>query len=293
MPVQPRSPGRFGRARALVLEGDERVTYPERIPARDEHLSKGSRSHREMDGRLVTFYRTAEDFHRYLPGHAARREELASLFRRYRRYFGSKVLDLGCGGGVLGTVLESTGRAYVGMDVNPDMIRAARKAARERGSTQRFVLGDITRTRLRGRFDTLTLLGNALGHLRARRMEDLLRQRRANVHRGSTFVIDYRDVVAMFWHRAWKPIFVEKHKRGRVVCRTRTVDFRKGDIHIRARPASGRWVVNYDQAVWSPFILEAVMRGQGWDLIRRTSGHSPVTGAADPFSWVELYRFGN
>ena len=148
-----------------------------------------------MDKQLVKSYRTAEDSHRDLPTQAEGRDELNSLFRRYRRRFGSNVLDLGCGGGVLGAILEPTGRTYVGMDANPDMIREARRAARERGSDQRFILGDVTRTRLVGRFDTLALLGNAIGHLNVRGVDELLRTRRANVHPGSTFVIDYRDVV--------------------------------------------------------------------------------------------------
>ncbi len=240
---------------------------------------------------LVRLYRTAEDFHRYLPERPERRESLASLYRRYRRYFGHRVLDLGCGGGVLGDVLGTAGRHYVGMDANPDMIRGARKAARAAGSDLRFVLGDITRTRLAHRFDTLTLLGNALGHLGVSRMEQLLRLRRANVHRGSTFVIDYRDVVAMFWQGAWKPVYVERHKRGKVVSRTRSVDFRTGTIHIRARPASKEWTADYTHGIWSPFVLEAVMSGQGWKLATRGPGLSSATGAADPFSWIDVYRF--
>lgn len=243
-----------------------------------------------VDRQLTQFYRSAENYRRYLPESAERRAAVGSLYRRLRRHFGRRVLDLGCGGGVLGAVLEPTGRTYVGIDANPDMIREARRAARERGSRQRFVLGDITRVPLAGRFDTLALLGNALGHLDVRDLEDLLRARRANVASGARFIVDYRDVVAMFWHHAWEPVYVERHKRGTVTCRTRSVDFERGRIHIRARPASRQWVVDYTQALWSPFVLEGIMRGQGWRLVARHPGHSFVTDVADPFSWTEVYR---
>lgn len=244
-----------------------------------------------MDRQLARFYRTAESYLRYVPSDLERRKELLSLYRRFRRFFGAKVLDLACGGGVLGWVLEPTGKTYVGIDVNPDMLREARRAARDRGSHQRFLQGDITTARIPGRFDTLTLLGNALGHLRVAEMEELLSRRTANIHVGSSFLIDYRDVVAMFWDRAWKRVYTQTHKRGKVVCRTRRVDFRKGSIYIDARPARGSWVVNYTQAIWSPFILEPLMKSHGWSLEFRSLGRPYVVGTRDPFSWVEVYRY--
>ena len=51
-------------------------------------------------------------------------------------------------------------------------------------------------------------------------------------------------------------------------------------------------MVIYTQALWSPIVLEGVMRGQDWHLVRGFSGHSYVSGGGDPLSWVEVYRFG-
>lgn len=245
-----------------------------------------------MDRQLVQYYRTAENYLRYLPGDAEREHALASFFQRHRRYFGRSVLDLACGGGVLGTIVAPTGRRYVGVDANPDMIRGARESSKTGRLRLRFLLGDACRVAVPGRYDTLTLLGNGLGHVRPSEMEELLVRRASNVHRGSTFVIDYRDVVAMFWDGAWtrKP-YVQTHKRGKVVHRTRAVDFTRGVIRVRSRPAGGAWAMEFTQAIWSPFILEVLMGAHGWRLARRTAGRSTPESPREPYLWEDVYRF--
>jgi SAM-dependent methyltransferase len=244
-----------------------------------------------MDPKLIRFYRTAENYRRYLVSDPERAAELGRIFRTYRRLIGRSVLDLACGGGVLAELVESSGRRYFGVDGNPDMIREARAAARARGSAAKFQLGDAARAPVRGRFATLTLLGNALGHFSPREMEELLRRRSVNVRPGSTFVVDYRDVVGMFWRGTWsRGRFVQRHKRGTIVSRTRSVDFGQGQIHIRSRPPSGRWSVEFTQAIWSPFVLETLMLAHGWRLVRRAPGRSVPGGRPKLDRWEDVYR---
>ena len=244
-----------------------------------------------MDRQLVRFYRTAENYLRYAPGHEGRTRELSRFYQRYRRYFGRSVLDLACGDGILGRVLERTRRTYVGVDANPDMLREARKSLSTRQSGQRFFKGDISTVRIGGRFDTVTLLGNALGHLNVEEMDELLHHRRSNVHPGSTFLLEYRDVVEMLWKRVWTPVYVQTHKRGKVISRTRFVDFSKGRIHIQAKPARGNWTVEYTQALWSPFILDQVMKSGGWTAVSPSTNRVSSVGGADAFSRVGVYRY--
>lgn len=244
-----------------------------------------------MPSQLVKMYRTAEDYHRYTWENAKRRRSLQALVRKYRRYIGRRVLDLGCGGGVLGRVLESTGRTYLGVDANPDMIREARRGAAARGSKERFLLGDITRLRLPGRFDTVTVLGNSLAHLSVAQMERLLRRLDANVHPGSTFIVDYRDLVAMFWQGTWTRVVVQTHVVGKVVHRARVLDTGEGRLRMRARPAQGRWVLDWTHAIWSPFILEGLMRAHGWRLADRSPVRAKGGAAKVPEHVFEVYRF--
>lgn len=243
-----------------------------------------------MDRQLVQIYRTAEDYRRYTSDNADRRQALASFYKEFRPYFGRSVLDLACGGGVLGLILERSGRSYLGVDANPDMIREARKAAKERDSSQRFLLGNIWRARISGRFDTVALLGNSLAHINVREMDELLHTRKANVHAGSTFLVDYRDLVAMFWSGTWSQVKIQTHVRGKVVHRTRLLDLEDGRLRMRARPASGKWLLDWAHAIWSPFILEGVMRSHGWRLVTRRSRPGGSAATSIPEHIVEVYR---
>jgi SAM-dependent methyltransferase len=239
---------------------------------------------------LVDIYRTGDDYRRYTWDDSGRRESLASFYDVYQRYLGKRVLDLCCGGGVLGRILEPTGRSYLGVDANPDMIREARKAAKAAGSKQRFVLGDVTGAHIPGQFDTITLIGNSLAHFNVQDLDELLRQRRGNVHSGSTFIVEYRDLVAMFWQGTWSRVKIQTHVRGKIVHRTRLLDLESGRLALRARPSSRRWVLDWAHAIWSPFILDMVMRSHGWRLLHRSPPRPRSPRAAIPESIMDVYR---
>ena len=239
-----------------------------------------------MSRALVRIYRTGEDYRRYTWDNPDRRSALTSFVKRYRRFIGDRVLDLGCGGGVLGAVIAPTGRRYLGVDANPDMLAAARKL----DPGLRFLEADITRDPIPGRFDTVTLLGNALAHFTVPDMDRLLRARRANVHLGSTFVVDYLDLVAMFWQNTWQRVRVTTHVRGKITHRARLVDLERGTIDLRATPSTRKWTLDWSHAIWSPFILEMVMRHHGWLLLHRSPPRRKRGTTKIPEAHVEVYR---
>ena len=240
-----------------------------------------------MRARLVDLYRTVDDYRRYTTDNPERRREMQSFYVAYRRYIGRRVLDLCCGGGVLGRVMQQHRREYVGVDANPDMIREARTAARETGSMQRFVLGDVARVRITGRFDTVTMIGNSLAHFTVGELDELLRRRRANVHAGSTLILDYRDLVGMFWTGAWSKVRVQKLLAGKIVHRATLLDLESGRLAMRAQSASRKWVLDWTHAIWSPFIVESLMHSHGWRLVNRMPRRS---GAAIPEHVYDVYR---
>jgi SAM-dependent methyltransferase len=241
---------------------------------------------------LVDIYRTGDDYRRYTWDDSDRRESLASFYEVYQPYIGRRVLDLCCGGGVLGRILEPTGRSYLGIDANPDMIREARKAAKSAASRQKFVLGDAWRAHIPGQFDTIALIGNSLAHFNVEDVDQLLRQRRGNVHSGSTFIVEYRDLVAMFWQGTWSGVKIQTHVRGRIVHRARLLDLENGRLALRARPSSRKWVLDWAHAIWSPFILDMVMRSRGWRLMHRSPPRSQSARAKIPESVIDVYRLG-
>ena len=237
-----------------------------------------------MKQEMVRYYRTAERVDRYSPGDSTRKRGFAALYRRERPYFGRRVLDLACGGGILGFLLEDRGHTYVGVDINPDMLREARSAARRLHARARFLEGDIATLPIPGRFDTLTLLGNALSHLRADEAARLLATRRQNVHRGAYMILHYRDTVAVYYKGLWKSPYVETHKGARTVHRTQSIDWDTGVIQVRAKRRAA-WSVDFTVKIWSPFITAALLADHGWVSVHRRA-------VPAHYSWVDVYRFG-
>jgi SAM-dependent methyltransferase len=237
-----------------------------------------------VNRRLVQIYRTGDDYRRYSWEDPDRRASLTRFVKQHRRFLGQSVLDLGCGGGVLGALVAPTGRSYLGVDANPDMLREAWKTG------LRFLKADITRDRIPGRYDTVTLLGNAMAHFTVRDMDRLLRTRRANVRAGSTFLVDYRDLIAMFWQGTWTRVKVQSHLRAKVTSRARLVDLEAGKLDLRTRPSTRKWVLDWSHAIWAPFILEMLMLHHGWVLIHRSSLGRPAGASKIPEGYADVYR---
>lgn len=208
---------------------------------------------------------------------------MGKLYRRFRRYFGQRILDIGCGGGVLGFILASEGHDYTGIDPNPDMIQAAKKTARESGLDCRFILGNATRVRLRGKFDTLTSLGNGLCHLSTHDLVLILTNVKDNSRPGSTFILEYRDVVGMLFGRKWASRYFEKRNGHRLISETTKGDFEQGKLVLRSHKKGERRKTMFTHSIWSPFIMRPIMNSHGWHLVTRT--HRPKS-----YGWIEVYR---
>lgn len=194
--------------------------------------------------------------------------DLSRLYRETRQYFRAAVLDLACGGGVLGFVVEPKGHRYVGVDVNPDAIEAARRDAENAGPHCRFILGDVLLTKLEGVFDTVTLLGNALIHFDTSVFSRILDNIEPNVHRGTYFIVDYRDVVGVLYRGQWGKRYTEKRGGRTVVSLRKGIDTERGELLIRSE-SDGRHNLDFSHAIWSPFIVEPLMHAKGWRLARR------------------------
>ena len=232
---------------------------------------------------IEEYYRKHDDFRRYAMSNERRVKQLSRLYDSNRRYFGKRVLDIACGGGVLGFLVEKHDRSYVGVDVNRDMIGMARAHAEMAGSSNRFLLADATREVVGGSFDTVTLLGNALCHFDTKDFARLVGNVDPSVGRGAHFIIDYRDVVDLLYRRKWKSKLVERNKGMVTVSNTTNCDTKKGNLAGVSKWGDGTNRVEFTQAIWAPFIVELVMESRGWKLIKREE-HSDWPG------WLDIYR---
>jgi ubiquinone/menaquinone biosynthesis C-methylase UbiE len=90
-------------------------------------------------------------------------QRLESIARRFGRAGRTTWLDVACG---TGRHLEHLGRRHstMGVDASPEMLRIARR----RLPGVRLVLGDMRTFRLKRRFDVVSCLFSAIGHLRTK-----------------------------------------------------------------------------------------------------------------------------
>jgi SAM-dependent methyltransferase len=233
---------------------------------------------------LRTLYRSEDTYQRYSGRNPVTLKRLRRVFEAERRSFGRTVLDLCCGGGALALTLTGSHRRYTGVDANPDMIREAHRIAVADGSSATFVEGDVRQVKLKGRFDTITLLGNALTHLTTVDLLAVLHNLEGHLKQSAWFIVDYRDTVQLFFDRQGHGTFTQRRGGHRWVSKVRGVDLTRGVIRVGIRKDGGRRVFSHSQAIWSPFVLEPIMATQGWKLSRRT---------ADPTShgWRDVYQF--
>src|SRR6056297_2780901 len=111
-----------------------------------------------MEENIRKLYRTTESFERYSIKNKERVQEIKKKYNKNKKYFGKAVLDIACGGGILGHIIEKEVDKYVGIDINYDMIKTA-KENKEKDSKTEFYKKDASEETIKGKFDTLTLIG--------------------------------------------------------------------------------------------------------------------------------------
>ena len=107
----------------------------------------------------------------------------------------ARVLDLGCGTGVLAVALAKAGHTVRGVDSSLPMLRVARRNARGvRGV--RFVRGDLLDVQPGGPYDAVLCTYDAINYLRKRvEVRKLFRNVGATLRDGGLFVFDTNTAV--------------------------------------------------------------------------------------------------
>lgn len=232
---------------------------------------------------IKKYYRTSENFQRYFITNTKRVKEIRKMLSENDKFFGRNILDIACGGGILGFLLEKKQRKYVGIDINPDMISAAKSYSKEVKSKNKFILGDVTTQKIIGKFDTFSFLGNAIGHFTTNDFVEMLEKLKGNVKKNSYFIVEYRDVVDLLFRRQWKTRMVEKNKGKTIISITTGSNMKKGEIYKKAFDTKGGSRINFMHAIWSPFIVEPIMRSFKWKLVKRNEKKNWN-------GWLEIYQ---
>ena len=109
----------------------------------------------DHEGRVIDFGRAAADYERHRPGFSE--EFFDRLVKAGWIADGQRGLDLGTGTGTLALGLASRGLDVIGLDIAPELLDVARRAAIDRGLCVRFIEGKAEATgQKESRFDLVT-----------------------------------------------------------------------------------------------------------------------------------------
>lgn len=111
---------------------------------------------------------------------------LKVLISRYKKSNGRNLLDVACG---TGNHIGFLKRKFLveGLDSSPDVLRVAQK----KHPDVVFHRGDMSRFKLRTRYDVITCLFSAIGHLRTRkRMEQAIQNMAGHLRPGGALIIE-------------------------------------------------------------------------------------------------------
>jgi SAM-dependent methyltransferase len=106
------------------------------------------------------------------------------------------VLDLTCGTGSQVFFLTERGYKCTGADFIPDLLKIARKKARNKKIDLKFIDGDM-RTLKVGIFDAVITIFNAIGHLTKAGFAKALRNIHHNLKDGGIYIFDILNLEAM------------------------------------------------------------------------------------------------
>jgi SAM-dependent methyltransferase len=113
-------------------------------------------------------------------------EKIETLIQQYKKSSGNRLLDVACG---TGSHIAYLRQHYVveGLDFSPEMLRLARKKHPE----VVFHRGDMTTFKLDNRFDVITCLFSAIGHVKTKvRMRRAVRNMASHLQRGGLVILE-------------------------------------------------------------------------------------------------------
>ncbi|HVH15648.1 MAG TPA: class I SAM-dependent methyltransferase [Candidatus Angelobacter sp.] len=113
-------------------------------------------------------------------------EKIETLIQKHRKSPGNRLLDVACGTGNHITYLKQHYNVE-GLDLSSDMLRIARK----KHPDVVFHMGDMTSFKLKNRFDVITCLFSAIGHVKTKtRMRRAVRTMANHLQPGSLMILE-------------------------------------------------------------------------------------------------------
>lgn len=110
-----------------------------------------------------------------------------------KKYKVKTVLDLTCGTGSQVFWLINRGFEVVGSDINTNMLKVAKRKAKQEKLAVKFLKGDMRTTQV-GKFDAVITIFNAIGHLTKIDFEKAIKNINKNLNDGGLYIFDINNL---------------------------------------------------------------------------------------------------
>ena len=142
-----------------------------------------------MNGRKTAYAHLAKWFE-YLNDDCGYENWSQYLIDKLSRYSLSAGLDVGCGGGWFTRAFQKRGYQMTGLDVSPEMLDFAQETALKTGIRSEYILGDISKTKLPGRYDFVTAINDCVNYIPKNRLAAAFKNVRGALKKGGIFLFD-------------------------------------------------------------------------------------------------------
>ncbi len=179
---------------------------------------------------------------------------------------GSEVLDLCCGGGLYLFELEKTGYRMTDLDIEPRMLKAARKHAKKTRSKAKIVKGDATDLKFKAKsFDAVVFMGAATGHFSMAEMRSIMRGVHRILRPKGVVITEVNDHLALFLPGMYQRILYEPSGESDVVSIHTRYDGEKGTFNRLFPNLENNRKFKAPFQIWAPWILNDMMYDAGFD----------------------------
>jgi len=110
-------------------------------------------------------------------------------------------------------------------------------------------------------------LGNALCHINVFDWIKIMENINKMSKKRAYLIVEYRDVVKLLYEKKWKDVMVYEENGKKLVDLLAGADLRKGDFLKFAFSPENNETIEFTHAIWSPFIMRAIMQVLGWEII--------------------------
>ena len=190
-------------------------------------------------------------------------KEIEPFLSGNKRMIKGRILDIGCGGGLLSLWLESKGYSIVGIDNNKKMIKIALGEKKKLKFKSEFKNADAGTVKLDKMFDSFTMFGNTLANISLISFVKIMRNLNKNLRKKGNVLISYNDSL--------KSVLRDQYSistSDNFLNINGNYSHLDNSIELIRVSFKGKGMVKFKMYVWSSQILQALMLSLGFKLVK-------------------------